>query len=112
MRYCLLLVPARARTRVFTMLVFTELLLAWGGRSVKYPLSYAGPFKNKWLLAAIAVSFTMHLTVASIPMLYHSFDVTVLGVSDWYYIVIASIGVFLIVQLGLWARTRLFNNRS
>ncbi|MDQ1281158.1 MAG: P-type Ca2+ transporter type [Thermoproteota archaeon] len=101
-----------ARTTIFTMLIIIELLLAWGGRSIKYHLFKVGLFKNKWLLIAIASSFALQLVVLSTPQLYTSFDVVPLSLLNWYYIIVASFGVFFIVQLWLYLRNRLFSSEA
>jgi len=93
-----------ARTIAFTMLVAIELLLAWGSRSLKRTILEVGPFRNKWLLASIAISLLMQLIVVSVPMFYKSFDITALTAQDWYIIILASVGIFLVTQAMVWLR--------
>ncbi len=101
-----------ARTTAFTMLVAIELFLAWGSRSLKRTILQVGPFRNKWLLASIAISLSMQLVVVSVPMLYKSFDVTALTLEDWSLIAIASIGVFVITQATIWVRRIALNSNE
>jgi Ca2+-transporting ATPase len=101
-----------ARTTAFTMLVVIELFLAWGSRSLKRTILEVGPFRNKWLLASIAISLLMQLTVVSVPMLYKSFDVTTLTLQDWSVIVFASVSIFIITQATIWLRRIVSNSKE
>ncbi len=101
-----------ARTTAFTMLVAIELFLAWGSRSLKRTILEVGPFRNKWLLASIAISLLMQLTVVSVPMLYKSFDVTTLTLQDWSVIIFASVSIFIITQGAIWLRRVVSNSKE
>jgi len=101
-----------ARTTAFTMLVVIELFLAWGSRSLKRTILEVGPFRNKWLLASIAISLLMQLTVVSVPMLYKSFDVTTLTLQDWSVIIFASVSIFIITQATIWLRRVVSNSKK
>jgi Ca2+-transporting ATPase len=52
---------AEARTAAFTVLVFAELLRAFGARSATKPLWRIAPFLNRQLLLVVALSFGLQL---------------------------------------------------
>ena len=54
-------IPEAARTYAFAVLVFAELLRAFGARSANKPLWRIAPFLNRHLLLVVAASFGLQV---------------------------------------------------
>jgi Ca2+-transporting ATPase len=72
-----------ARTQLLTAMIVMELVVALCMRSLKYPLYKVGPFKNKYLIAAILGSFALQLVILYVPGLQALFDVHMPELIDW-----------------------------
>lgn len=72
----------KARTQLFTTMVFIELAVAATCRSLKHPVYRVGALKNMFLWAAIAVSAALQLAALYTPALYAVFDVQRPTLSD------------------------------
>jgi Ca2+-transporting ATPase len=69
-----------ARTRVFFMFVFVELIIAINFRSLRYGLIQAPP--HKWLLLAIAWELGLIALLIQLPAVRDAFGVTMPSASD------------------------------
>ncbi len=72
-----------AQTVAFATLVCSELLRAYTSRSEYYSVFSIGPFSNKWMLIATAVSLSVLLAIMYIPFLQGVFGTVPLGIEDW-----------------------------
>jgi Ca2+-transporting ATPase len=73
----------KAQTMAFTTIVLSQLFNAFNQRSETQSLFMVGPFKNKWLLIAIALSIGMQAIVIYIPFLQTLFGTAALSAKDW-----------------------------
>ncbi len=76
-----------AQTMVFTTLVIFELFNAFNCRSERHSLLKIGPFSNRWLITAVAISLLMQLAVLYTPAFDILFDTIPLTISDWLIVI-------------------------
>lgn len=72
-----------ARTYAFATMITSELLRAYGARSIKYTVFKIGVFTNKFMNLATVVSFGLFIIVLVTPVLREIFRVTKLNGGDW-----------------------------
>ena len=89
----------RARTRIFTLMIMIELLIAISFRSLKYSAFRVGIHKNKFLILAIISSLLMQLCILYVPIFHEPFKVTYPTVQDWVMGVISALMVFISVEI-------------
>jgi Ca2+-transporting ATPase len=89
-----------ARTQLLTAMIVMELVIAISMRSLRYSLFKVGPFKNKYLIAAILSSFALQLVILYVPGLAILFDVHAPEIIDW--VIAAGYGaiVFVTIEVG------------
>ncbi len=80
-----------AQTMLFTTVVLSQLLHAFNFRSSTRSVFSAESFKNKWLMAAFAGSFCLHLLVIYVPFLQNIFKTQPLGIHDWMAVVASAL---------------------
>jgi nucleotide-binding universal stress UspA family protein len=61
----------------------SELIRAFAARSEYHSVFSIGVFSNRWMVAAVAVSFVLVLAVVYVPFLAPFFDAVPLSVDDW-----------------------------
>ncbi|MFW6022939.1 MAG: calcium-translocating P-type ATPase, SERCA-type, partial [Halanaerobiaceae bacterium] len=74
------------RTMAFSTLIVAELLRAFTSRSERYSLFTIGVFANKYMVGATALSFFLLIFVLYIPILNTIFEVTMIDIQQWLYI--------------------------
>ena len=89
-----------ARTQLLTAMIVMELAVALCMRSLKYPLYKVGPFKNKYLWAAILASFGLQLVILYVPGLQTLFDVHQPELIDWAVAALSGAIVFATIEVG------------
>ena len=89
-----------ARTQLLTAMIVMELTVALCMRSLKYPLYKVGPFKNKFLWAAILASFGLQLVILYVPGLQVLFDVHQPELIDWAIAALSGAIVFATIEIG------------
>jgi Ca2+-transporting ATPase len=89
-----------ARTQLLTAMIVMELVVALCMRSLKYPLYKVGPFKNKFLWAAILASFGLQLVILYVPGLQPLFDVHQPELIDWAVAALSGAIVFATIEIG------------
>ncbi len=72
-----------AQTMAFVTLCTSELVRAFAARSELHSVFSIGFFSNRWMVAAVAVSFALVLAVVYVPFLAPFFDAVPLTVGDW-----------------------------
>ncbi|MGB2817646.1 MAG: HAD-IC family P-type ATPase [Burkholderiaceae bacterium] len=72
-----------AQTMAFVTLCTSELLRAFAARSEYQSVFSIGLFSNRWMVAAVAASFTLVLAVVYLPFLAPFFDAVPLSAGDW-----------------------------
>ena len=86
-----------ARTRLFLIFIFFELIIALNCRSLKYNIWEAKP--HKFLLISILWEILLIIILLSIPFIRGIFGVTVIEFSDVFLIVITCLVVFSCIEL-------------
>ena len=68
-----------AQTIAFVTLCTSELIRAFAARSEHHSMFSIGLFSNRWMVAAVALSFVLVLAVVYVPFLALFFDAVPLG---------------------------------
>ena len=87
----------RARTLVFFMFVFIELIIAVNFRSLRYSLIQAPP--HKWLLIAIAWELALIVVLMQFPAIRTAFGITMPSASDIGMIVALGVGIVIVIEM-------------
>ena len=96
-----------AQTMIFTTLVMFEMFNAFNCRSERESLLKVGPFSNRWLVVAVAISILMQLTVIYIPSFRMVFDTVALSITDWLIIIpLSSFPLIATELVKLWSRSK------
>jgi P-type Ca2+ transporter type 2C len=74
-----------AQTMAFVTLCTSELIRAFAARSEYHSVFSIGVFSNRWMVAAVAVSFALVLAVVYVPFLMPFFDTVPLSAGDWLF---------------------------
>ena len=72
-----------AQTMAFVTLCTSELFRAFAARSEIHSVFSIGLFSNRWMVAAVSVSFALVLAVVYVPFLAPFFDTVPLTSGDW-----------------------------
>ena len=72
-----------AQTMAFVTLCTSELFRAFAARSEIHSVFSIGLFSNRWMVAAVTVSFALVLAVVYVPFLSPFFDTVPLTSGDW-----------------------------
>lgn len=75
------------RTMAFLTLSFSQFGNSLSVRSIDKSIIEVGLFKNKYLIGAIASSTILILGVVLIPFLRNIFELELLGLSEWLYVI-------------------------
>ncbi|HKY09013.1 MAG TPA: calcium-translocating P-type ATPase, PMCA-type [Candidatus Binatia bacterium] len=86
-----------ARTLIFFMFVFIELVVAVNFRSLRYSLLQAPP--HKWLLLAIVWELLLIVALIQVPAVRNAFGIIVPSAADLALIVALGIGVVIVIEL-------------
>ena len=87
----------KARTMVFIVACFFELVVIWNCRSENRHAFRVGFFNNKALLVAVAISVLSTFAVIYVPALQFLFQTVMLDLTDWAVVTILSLAGFLLV---------------
>jgi Ca2+-transporting ATPase len=90
---------AKAQTAAFTTLVLSQLFNAFNQRSETRSLFSVGPFKNKWLLGAIALSVSLQAAVMYVPFLRELFGTVALSAKEWLFVAGVSASVLVLGEI-------------
>jgi Ca2+-transporting ATPase len=90
----------RARTVAFSIMAFSQLALAFGFRSQRFTLPELGPFSNRMLIGAMAVSAALQLAALGLPFARPVFQVTEFPADERLLILILSLVPVTLVELG------------
>jgi len=101
-----------AQCLVFMTINMLEFFAAFGFRSDRLSILQVGPFKNRWLIAAVAVSFGMTVPLLYVPFLQKAFHTYPLTPVDWIIVVLASSTMLGIIELGKFVIRRLDARRA
>jgi Ca2+-transporting ATPase len=87
----------KARTMVFIVACFYELVVIWNCRSESRNAFRVGFLNNKTLLVAVAISVLSTFAVVYVPALQFLFQTVILDLTDWAVAAILSLAGFLLV---------------
>jgi Ca2+-transporting ATPase len=79
------------QTMLLTTMVTMQLLHSFSFRSSTRSIFSVESLKNRWLLLAVAGSFTAHLTVLYVPGISAVFKTVPLGLGEWGAVLVASL---------------------
>jgi Ca2+-transporting ATPase len=94
------------QTMLFTILTFSETVIALAVRSERYSLFQIGLFSNKPLLGAIALTLGLHLAILYVPLCQTLFQTTALSLSELAFSLGMSTLVFWAIEGQKWLRRR------
>jgi Ca2+-transporting ATPase len=86
-----------ARTLVFFMFVFIELIIAINFRSLRYSLIQAPP--HKWLLLAIGWELALIAVLIQFPAVRNAFGITMPSISDFGLIFALGVGIVVVIEM-------------
>ncbi|KAI3681887.1 hypothetical protein L6452_36692 [Arctium lappa] len=89
----------KAMTLSLSVLVAIEMFNSLNALSEDNSLFTMPPWKNPFLLVAMAVSFSLHCLILYVPFLAQVFGVVPLGLNEWIFVVLVSAPVILIDEL-------------
>jgi len=89
----------RARTRIFTLMILIELLIALSFRSLKYSALRVGIWRNKFLILAIMSSLLLQLCILYTPALHRPFKITYPSIQDWIFGLMSALVVFMLIEI-------------
>jgi Ca2+-transporting ATPase len=89
-----------ARTVTFCVAAFSQLLFAIGCRSDRVTAVELGFFTNPWLLAAIAVSALLQVSVVTLPYAQDVFQVGSQLGREWLLVIGLSLVPVTVIELG------------
>lgn len=96
----------KAQTALFLTVVMFELYQAFSCRSVKHPVFKVGIFKNKLLLAAVAISLVVTFSVIYVPLLNPIFHTTALNLGEALTIVFVSMSGAAFIEISKAVKNR------
>ncbi|OUC13483.1 MAG: ATPase [Alkalinema sp. CACIAM 70d] len=94
------------QTMLFTILTFSETVIALAVRSERYSLFQIGLLSNKPLLSAIVLTLGFHLAILYVPLLQTLFQTTALSISELLFCLGMSSLVFWAIELQKWLRRK------
>uniref|UniRef100_T1DFT5 Calcium-transporting ATPase n=1 Tax=Cupiennius salei TaxID=6928 RepID=T1DFT5_CUPSA len=86
-------------TMALSVLVTIEMLNAMNSLSENQSLTVMPPWINIWLLAAMALSFTLHFVILYVDILSSVFSVTPLNPEEWFAVMKMSLPVVLLDEI-------------
>ncbi|MCL2818948.1 MAG: HAD-IC family P-type ATPase, partial [Actinomycetia bacterium] len=91
--------PHHTQTMLLTAVVVMQLLHAFTFRSSTRSIFSRETFKNKWLNAAVIVSFLLHLCVIYLPPLQRVFRTAPLDLRDWFEVGLAVLVPLILIDV-------------
>jgi Ca2+-transporting ATPase len=101
----------RARTHAFAVLVFAELLRAFGGRSETKPMWRMAPFENARLSAVVAASFALQIAAHHVEPLRAALQTEFLPWSECAALVGVALAPVMLLELAKVVRVRVAARR-
>jgi len=91
--------PVEAQCLCFVTLVSVELFNCFNCRSERVSLFRMNPFGNKWLLAAVALSWAIAVAIVYLPFFQGPFHTYAMSLQDWGIIILAGVSVLIPVEI-------------
>lgn len=89
----------RPSTVALTILVTIEMFNAFNSTCENQSIIKMPPWKNMWLIYAVATSFALHFMVLYIPVFSFMFGVAALTWAEWYAVLALSLPVIIIDEV-------------
>jgi Ca2+-transporting ATPase len=93
-----------AQTTAFTVIIMLEKVNVFNFRALQAPLATIGFFSNPFLLVAWVVEFGLQLCVIYVPLLQEAFHTVPLGWTEWGWIAITAVPIFILMEGYKWLR--------
>ena len=97
---------AYAQTMVFLTMILLEMFNAFNCRSHRFSIKERKPWQNVWLIGAVSVCVVMSIIVIHVSLLAGFFHMQSLALNDWFWAVLASSTILLVVEAAKWFRQR------
>lgn len=101
-----------AQTKAFIVIAMFELYQAFSCRSVNYPLSRVGFFKNKWLILSVLISLLAVISVVYIPALQKVFNTAALGIYEFLLLILMSGAGALYLEIHKFVKMKIANVKA
>jgi len=88
----------KTRTVVFTLMCFDSLVFAFSVRSFKQTIFRKDIFSNRYLVAAVVISFLLLISAIYLPPLQKLLSTQPLGIMDWLMILSVSLVEILLIE--------------
>jgi len=96
---CSMFADARPSTISLSILVTIEMFNALNALSENQSLVSVPPWRNKWVLLAIAMSFFLHFVIVYVPFFSKVFHVAALNVEEWSIVLLWSFPVIILDEI-------------
>jgi Ca2+-transporting ATPase len=94
------------QTMIFTTLVFSQMGNALAVRSNQNLLFQIGLFSNRLMVGAVILGFVLQLVLIYVPIFQTMFSTQALSPQELLVCLLASLTVFLVIELVKWVRSR------
>ncbi|MBE9170975.1 cation-transporting P-type ATPase [Pleurocapsales cyanobacterium LEGE 06147] len=95
---------AADRTAAVNAIVFGQIFLLFNCRSLRYSMFKLGVFSNRWLILGVILMIGAQLLFTYLPLMNRLFQTAPIGLAEWTIILIASLLVYLLIELDKWRR--------
>jgi cation-transporting ATPase F len=95
---------AADRTAAVNTIVFGQIFLLFNCRSLHYSMFKLGVFSNRWLILGIILMIGAQLLFTYLPLMNRLFQTAPIGLTEWTIILVASLSVYLLIELDKWRR--------
>ena len=89
----------KAQTMAFLTIIMFRLFEVFVCRSLTQSVFEVGIFKNKWLLGAVALSFTIAVLTISVPVLQKIFDTTSISAVEFLFAAVVSSSGAIVIEI-------------
>ncbi|KAL5108299.1 Sarcoplasmic/endoplasmic reticulum calcium ATPase 3 [Taenia crassiceps] len=104
---CSVFSSTKPMTLALSVLVVIEMLNALNSLSENQSLVVMPPWRNMWLLIAIAFSMVQHFTILNVPILANIFQISPLSLAEWAVVLKISFPVLLLDEtMKMLSRTK------
>jgi P-type Ca2+ transporter type 2C len=91
--------PEESQSLCFVTLILVEFFNAFNCRSQKHSVFKVGFFKNRWLLASIALNIVLLLLIVYVPVLQGPFNTYALDPLEWAIAIGAGATILVVVEI-------------
>ncbi|GAI55289.1 unnamed protein product, partial [marine sediment metagenome] len=88
-----------AQTMCFVTLVLIQFVKAFNFRSLEESIFKMSPFTNNWLIGANLIGCILLVLIIYLPSLQKPFGTYPLSIEDWVVVVLATLTVFVVLEI-------------